>query len=55
MNQTTQNIGTRRLYTIMERLLEELSFESPDMKRGGVEIDAAYVEQRLAELIQDED
>ena len=48
MNQRTQNIGARRLYTIMERLLEELSFEAPDMKRGRVEIDAAYVRQRLA-------
>ena len=43
MNQTTQNIGARRLYTIMERLLEELSFEAPDMRRGRVAIDAAYV------------
>ena len=55
VNQTTQNIGARRLYTIMERLLEELSFEAPDMKTGRVEINAAYVKQRLAELTQDED
>ncbi len=55
VNQTTQNIGARRLYTIMERLLEELSFEAPDMKRGRVVINAAYVQQRLAELTQDED
>ena len=55
VNQTTQNIGARRLYTIMERLLEELSFEAPDMKRGRVEINAAYVKERLAELTQDED
>jgi ATP-dependent HslUV protease ATP-binding subunit HslU len=55
VNQTTQNIGARRLYTIMERLLEELSFESPDMKCGRVEINAAYVQERLAELTQDED
>lgn len=55
VNQTTQNIGARRLYTIMERLLEELSFEAPDMQRGRVEINAAYVQQRLAELTQDED
>ncbi len=45
VNQTTQNIGARRLYTIMERLLEELSFEAPDMKMGRVEINAAYVER----------
>jgi ATP-dependent HslUV protease ATP-binding subunit HslU len=55
VNQTTQNIGARRLYTIMERLLEELSFEAPDMKRGRVAIDAAYVQDRLAELTKDED
>jgi ATP-dependent HslUV protease ATP-binding subunit HslU len=55
VNQTTQNIGARRLYTIMERLLEDLSFEAPDMKRGRVVINAAYVQERLAELTQDED
>ncbi len=55
VNQTTQNIGARRLYTIMERLLEELSFEAPEMKRGRVSINAAYVQERLAELTQDED
>ncbi|MBN2579086.1 MAG: ATP-dependent protease ATPase subunit HslU [Pirellulales bacterium] len=55
VNQTTQNIGARRLYTIMERLLEEISFEAPDMKKGKVEIDAAYVRRRLADLAQDED
>jgi ATP-dependent HslUV protease ATP-binding subunit HslU len=55
VNQTTQNIGARRLYTIMERLLEELSFEAPDMHRGRVAIDAAYVRERLAKLTEDED
>jgi ATP-dependent HslUV protease ATP-binding subunit HslU len=55
VNQTTQNIGARRLYTIMEKLLEELSFEAPDMKTGRVEINAAYVEQRLSAVAEDED
>ncbi len=55
VNQTTQNIGARRLYTIMERMLDELSFEAPDMKMGRVEINAAYVRERLEELSQDED
>jgi len=55
VNQTTQNIGARRLYTIMERLLEELSFEAPDMKMGRVEINAGYVKERLEEISQDED
>ncbi len=55
VNQMTQNIGARRLYTIMERMLEELSFEAPDMKSGRVPINAAYVEKRLKEVAQDED
>jgi ATP-dependent HslUV protease ATP-binding subunit HslU len=55
VNQTTQNIGARRLYTIMERLLEELSFEAPDMRLGRVAIGAPYVKERLAELTKDED
>ena len=55
VNQTTQNIGARRLYTIMERLFEELSFEAPDMGMGKVEINAGYVEQRLDEVSADED
>jgi ATP-dependent HslUV protease ATP-binding subunit HslU len=55
VNQSTQNIGARRLYTIMERLLEELSFEAPDMSTKQVEIDAAYVAQRLEEVSEDEE
>ncbi len=55
VNQRTQNIGARRLYTIMERLLEELSFEAPDKKGDRVDIDAAYVRERLHELAEDED
>jgi len=55
VNQTAQNIGARRLYTIMERMLEELSFEAPDMKMGRVEINAPYVRERLEEITEDED
>ena len=55
VNQRTQNIGARRLYTILERLLEELSFEAPDMQMGRVEINAAYVKERLEEVTKDED
>lgn len=55
VNQTTQNIGARRLATIMERLLEELSFEAADMGSGKVTINAAYVQQRLADVAEDED
>jgi ATP-dependent HslUV protease ATP-binding subunit HslU len=55
VNQKTQNIGARRLYTILERLLEELSFEAPDMGTSHVQINAAYVKQRLEEISKDED
>ena len=56
VNQAAQNIGARRLYTIMERLLEELSFDAPDMpKDQPVEIDAKYVRRRLDGVTQDED
>jgi ATP-dependent HslUV protease ATP-binding subunit HslU len=55
VNQTTQNIGARRLYTIMERMLEDLSFDAPDKKGSRTTIDAGYVKERLEELSQDED
>lgn len=55
VNQSTQNIGARRLYTILERLLEELSFEAPDMKMGNVEVNAAYVNERLEKIADDDD
>jgi ATP-dependent HslUV protease ATP-binding subunit HslU len=55
VNQSTQNIGARRLYTIMERLLEDLSFDAPDRKSSRVAIDAAYVKERLEKVAKDED
>ena len=55
VNQSTMNIGARRLYTILERLLEDLSFEAPGMKMGNVTINAAYVKDRLGEISEDED
>ena len=55
VNQSTQNIGARRLYTILERLLEDLSFAAPDMGMGHVVINAAYVGQRLKAVADDED
>jgi ATP-dependent HslUV protease ATP-binding subunit HslU len=55
VNQSTQNIGARRLYTILERMLEELSFEAPQMKIGRVVINAAYVNERLQRFTEDED
>ena len=55
VNQTSQNIGARRLYTIMERLLEELSFEAPEMRGARVVVNADYVAERLQKFARDED
>jgi ATP-dependent HslUV protease ATP-binding subunit HslU len=55
VNQRAENIGARRLYTIMEKLLEEVSFDAPDLAGTEVVIDAAYVQERLAEALRDED
>ncbi len=55
VNETTVNIGARRLYTILEHLLEELSYEAPDMSMGSVTINAAYVTDRLGKVVEDED
>jgi ATP-dependent HslUV protease ATP-binding subunit HslU len=55
VNQTTQNIGARRLHTVLERVVEEISFEGPDLRNKKVAIDAAYVRQRLAEILEKED
>ena len=55
VNQTTQNIGARRLYAVMEHLLEEVSFDVPDKLTGKVIIDRPFVQARLGETIKDED
>jgi ATP-dependent HslUV protease ATP-binding subunit HslU len=55
VNQTTQNIGARRLYTILERLLEDLSFEAPQMQMGKVTVTAKYVQEKLTTIAEDED
>ena len=55
VNETAENIGARRLHTIMERLLEEISFSAPDKSGQAVTIDAEYVNNRLTELVNDED
>jgi ATP-dependent HslUV protease ATP-binding subunit HslU len=55
VNQSSQNIGARRLYTIMEKLLDDLSFEAADMHMGRVVINSAYVRERLESLTADED
>jgi ATP-dependent HslUV protease ATP-binding subunit HslU len=55
VNERTENIGARRLYTIMETLLDEISFEAPDMLEKEIIIDAKQVEEKLNEIIEDED
>ena len=55
VNESSENIGARRLHTIMEKLLEEISFEGPDLKKKAVKIDAAYVRKQLADIVKDQD
>jgi ATP-dependent HslUV protease ATP-binding subunit HslU len=55
VNEQTENIGARRLHTIMERLLDEISFEGPDLKKKIVRIDAAYVDKQLADIVKNQD
>ena len=55
VNEHTENIGARRLQTIMEKLLEEISFEGPDLEPKNQRIDAGYVEAMLAETVKDQD
>ena len=55
LNQSHENIGARRLHTIMEKVLEEISFEGPDLKKKTVKIDAVYVRKQLAEIVKDQD
>jgi ATP-dependent HslUV protease ATP-binding subunit HslU len=55
VNEGTENIGARRLHTIMERVLDVISFEAPDMKEKEVKIDQAYVNKMLADIVKDQD
>jgi len=55
VNESSENIGARRLHTIMEKLLEEISFEGPDMRRKNIRVDAAYVRKQLADIVKDQD
>ena len=55
VNEKTENIGARRLHTIMEKMLEELSFDAPELSGQTVVIDASFVSEKLDDLIQDED
>ncbi len=55
VNERTENIGARRLHTVMERLLEEISFDAADKTGTSITVDANYVDQHLGELVKDED
>jgi ATP-dependent HslUV protease ATP-binding subunit HslU len=55
VNEQTENIGARRLHTVMEKLLEEISFDAPELKKKTVKIDAAYVHRQLAEIVKNQD
>jgi len=55
VNENTENIGARRLHTVLERLLDEASFEAADANGSELRVDAAYVDDSLGELVQDED
>jgi ATP-dependent HslUV protease ATP-binding subunit HslU len=55
INERTENIGARRLYTIMERLLDEISFDAPEMSGKNMVIDAKYVREKLKDFVEDED
>jgi ATP-dependent HslUV protease ATP-binding subunit HslU len=55
VNEQTENIGARRLHTILEKVLDELSFEAPDLKKKTVKVDSAYVNKQLADIVKNQD
>ena len=55
VNEKTENIGARRLHTVLEKLLEDISFEAPEKKNGKLPIDREYVRAKLANIVKDED
>jgi ATP-dependent HslUV protease ATP-binding subunit HslU len=55
VNEATENIGARRLHTIMERVLDEISFNAPDMEDKSVKVDADYVKKMLVDIVKDQD
>lgn len=55
VNESTENIGARRLYTIMERMLDDISFEAPDMTEEKIVIDAKYVKDKIADIVKNRD
>jgi len=55
VNEKTENIGARRLHTVLEKVLEDISFSAPDMEDGDITVDAVYVKEKLTEITKDED
>src|SRR3989475_1692820 len=55
VNEQTENIGARRLHTILEKVLDEISFEAPDLKKKTIKIDVAYVTKQLADIVKNQD
>src|SRR5262249_12808254 len=55
VNQNTENIGARRLHTVVERLLEPLSFDAPELSDRNIVIDAAFVRDKLGDIVKNED
>jgi len=55
VNEQTENIGARRLHTILEKVLDDISFEAPDLKKKNVKVDAAYVTKQLADIVKNQD
>ncbi len=55
VNQGTENIGARRLHTIMERVLDDISFNAPDMTEKQITVDATYVRNALTDIVKDQD
>jgi ATP-dependent HslUV protease ATP-binding subunit HslU len=55
VNESTENIGARRLHTVMEKVMEEISFSAPGMKKKKIKIDEKYVQEQLKDIVKDED
>jgi ATP-dependent HslUV protease ATP-binding subunit HslU len=55
VNEKTENIGARRLHTVLERLLEDISFNAPELRNGRIAIDRVYVRERLSDIVRDQD
>ena len=55
VNEMTENIGARRLHTIIEKVMEDISFQAPDIRKKNITIDRKYVQKRLKDIVKDED